>query len=55
MSTGTPLKIAPLEEALSKDYPGGSVVKNLLSHAGDAGSISSLGTKIPHCGASKPK
>ena len=54
MSTGTPLKTAPLKEALSTDDPGGSVVKNLQSHAGVAGSIPSLGTKIPCCGASKP-
>ena len=32
----------------SKDFPGGPVVKNLPSNAGDAGSIPGLGTKIPH-------
>ena len=32
----------------SKDFPGGLVVKNLPSNAGDAGSISCRGTEIPH-------
>ena len=32
----------------SKDFPGGPVVKNLPSNAGDVGSIPGLGTKIPH-------
>ena len=31
-----------------RDFPGGPVVKNLLSNAGDMGSISGWGTKIPH-------
>ena len=31
-----------------KDFPGGSVVKNPPSNAGDAGSIPGRGTKIPH-------
>ena len=30
------------------DFPGGPVVKNLPSDAGDAGSIPGRGTKIPH-------
>ena len=30
------------------DFPGGPVVKNLLSNAGDAGLIPGGGTKIPH-------
>ena len=30
------------------DFPGGPVVKNLLSIAGDMGSIPGQGTKIPH-------
>ena len=30
------------------DFPGGPVVKNLPSNAGDAGSIPCRGTKIPH-------
>ena len=30
------------------DFPGGPVVKNLSSNAGDAGSIPGWGTKIPH-------
>ena len=31
-----------------RDFAGGPVVKNLPSNAGDVGSISGLGTKIPH-------
>ena len=31
-----------------RDFPGGPVVKNLPSNAGDAGSIPVRGTKIPH-------
>ena len=30
------------------DFPGGPVIKNLPSNAGDAGSIPGRGTKIPH-------
>ena len=30
------------------DFPGGPVVKNLPSNAGDMGSIPGRGTKIPH-------
>ena len=30
------------------DFPGGPVVKNLPSNAGDAGSIPGWGTKIPY-------
>ena len=30
-----------------RDFPGGPVVKNLPSNAGDAGSIPGQGTKIP--------
>ena len=30
------------------DFPGGLVVQNLPSNAGDAGSIPGQGTKIPH-------
>ena len=30
------------------DFPGGPVVKNLPSNAGDAGSIPGRGTRIPH-------
>ena len=33
---------------LTRDFPGGPVVKNLPCHAGDAGSIPGQGTKIPH-------
>ena len=32
----------------SRDFPGGPVVKNLPSSAGDVGSIPGRGTKIPH-------
>ena len=32
----------------SRDFPGGPVVKNLPSKAGDTGSIPGWGTKIPH-------
>ena len=33
---------------LRRDFPGGPVVKNLPSNAGDAGLIPGWGTKIPH-------
>ena len=36
------------EDNRSRDFPGGPVVKNLLSNAGDTGSIPGQGTKIPH-------
>ena len=32
----------------SRDFPGGPVVKNLPSNAGDAGLIPGQGPKIPH-------
>ena len=32
----------------NRDFPGGPVVKNPPSNAGDTGSISGQGTKIPH-------
>ena len=35
-------------ESQHRDFPGGLVVKNLPSNAGDAGSIPGRGTKIPH-------
>ena len=31
-----------------RDFPGGSVVKNLPTIVGDTGSIPGLGTEIPH-------
>ena len=31
-----------------RDFPGGSVVKNLPSNPGNAGSIPGWGTKLPH-------
>ena len=33
---------------MPKDFPGGPVVKNLPSNAGDEGSTLGRGTKIPH-------
>ena len=33
---------------MGRDFPGGPVVKNLLSNAGDTDLIPSQGTKIPH-------
>ena len=33
---------------MSRDFPGGPVVKNPPSNAGDVGSIPGQGTKIPH-------
>ena len=35
------------EEALSRDFLGGPVIKNLPSNTGDVGSIPVWGTKIP--------
>ena len=32
----------------NRDFPGGPVVKNLPSNAGDAGLIPGRGAKIPH-------
>ena len=41
--------ILPLKGDLLKgDFPGGPVVKNVPSNAGDVGSIPGWGTKIPH-------
>ena len=38
-----------------RDFPGGAVVKNLPSNAGDMGLIPGQGTKIPYAmGATKP-
>ena len=38
-----------------RDFPGGPMVKNPPSNAGDAGSIPGRGTKTPTCrGATKP-
>ena len=36
------------ENICGGDFPGGPVVKNPPSNAGDAGSIPGWGTKIPH-------
>ena len=37
------------------DFPGGPVVKNPPSNAGDVGSIPGRGTKIPHAGHLSPR
>ena len=38
-----------------RDFPGGSVAKNLPSNAGDMSSVPGWGTKFPTChGATKP-
>ena len=36
------------KNAAEEDFPGGPVVKNLSSNAGDVGLIPGWGTKIPH-------
>ena len=36
------------QQITPQDFPGGTVVKNPPSNAGDTGWIPSLGTKIPH-------
>ena len=36
------------QKTVKRVFPGGTVVKNLPSNAGDAGSIPGQGTKIPH-------
>ena len=38
----------PLSRLTYWDFPSGPVVKNPPPNSGDAGSISDLGTKIPH-------
>ena len=47
MDLGTSLVVQWLR-IHSRDFPGGPVVKNPPSSAGDAGSIRGQGTKIPH-------
>ena len=37
-----------MNQSTNRDYPGGPVVKNPPSNAGDVGSIPDWGTKIPH-------
>ena len=37
-----------LQKNTHRDFPGGPVVKNPPSNAGDVGSIPGRGTKIPH-------
>ena len=41
-------KIAVYIETRLRDFPGGPVVKNPPSNAGDAGSIPGRATKLPH-------
>ena len=38
----------PCTKQHNRDFPGGPVVKNPPSNAGDTGSITGRGTKIPH-------
>ena len=45
---GLPVPTHPCIKKVPWDFPGGPVVKNPLSNAGDAGSIPGWGTKIPH-------
>jgi len=44
------VKSIPLKNVLNllRDFPGGPLVKNLPSNAGDMGLIPGRGTKIPH-------
>ena len=42
------VKIIFINQSPSRAFPGGPVVKNLPSSAGDVGSIPGRGTKIPH-------
>ena len=43
-----PTKTNPKQLTKWQDFPGGPVVKNPPSNAGDVGSIPGQGTKIPH-------
>ena len=47
--TGIGVRWEHIQYILDRDFPGGPVVKNLPSNAGDLGSIPGLGTKIPTC------
>ena len=42
-----PISSKILKESIVRDFPGGPVVKNPLSNAGDVGSIPGQGTKVP--------
>ena len=42
-----PVRMAIIKRS-TRDFPGGPVVKNLPSNAGDVGSITGQGIKIPH-------
>ena len=44
----TPEKSNMLKTQATRDFPGGSVVKNLPCNAGDVCSIPGWGTKIPY-------
>ena len=46
--TGNNIQDTSSEKAQCRDFAGGPAVKNLSCNAGDAGSISGRGTKIPH-------
>ena len=51
-----PLSSAKKKKQNPREFPGGPVVKNPPSNAGDVGSIPGRGTKIPTClGATKPE
>ena len=43
------------ERALQRAFPGGPVLKNLPSNAGDRGSTPGQGTKIPHAQVRVPQ
>ena len=48
MKSGDRLMNIIIKKCMLWDFPGGPVVKNPPSNAGDAGSIPGRGTKIPH-------
>ena len=47
-STLQNIPLSFLSYSKAENFPGGPVVKNLASNAGDAGLIPGQGTKIPH-------
>ena len=47
---GSPPQFGSIKTEDLGDFPGGPVVKNPPSNAGDGGSIPGRGTKIPHAG-----
>ena len=50
-STLQNIPLSFLSYSKAENFPGGPVVKNLASNAGDAGLIPGQGTKIPHASA----